>query len=96
MIRSYADQGTADIARGTNSAAARRVLPSKLHALARRRLAAVNAATTPMDLNIPGWRLEKLKGDREGQYSIRINQRYRICFDWSGRDALNVEIVDYH
>ena len=49
------------------------------------------------DLRIPpANRLEKLKGDREGQYSIRINDRYRICFEWTEGDAYQVEIVDYH
>jgi len=44
----------------------------------------------------PGWRLEMLKGDRAGQYSIRINDQYRICFVWNGIDVEDVEIVDYH
>ena len=52
------------------------------------------------DLNtlatLPGNRLEQLKGDRRGQYSIRINQKWRICFEWRNGDAYNVEIVDYH
>jgi proteic killer suppression protein len=48
------------------------------------------------DLNLPGNRLEKLAGDRLGQYSIRINQRWRICFEWRQGDAHQVEIVDYH
>ena len=49
------------------------------------------------DLRIPpANRLEKLSGDREGQYSIRINEQYRICFDWHDGNAQNVEIVDYH
>ena len=48
------------------------------------------------DLRSPGNHLEALKGDRKGQYSIRINDQYRICFVWSGNDAENVEIVDYH
>ena len=51
----------------------------------------------PNALRVPrGNRLEKLKGDRKGQYSIRINERYRICFWWKDGDAYNVEIVDYH
>jgi plasmid maintenance system killer protein len=49
------------------------------------------------DLRVPpGNHLEKLSGERKGQYSIKINSQYRICFEWSGGDALNVEIVDYH
>jgi proteic killer suppression protein len=64
---------------------------------ARRKLEALDAATSLADLSfIPGNRLEALRGDREGQYSIRINDQWRLCFEWSGRDSLNVEIVDYH
>ena len=58
----------------------------------------LDAATSMLDLNLPGNRLEALKGDRKGQYSIRINDQWRICFEWSkgARDPSNVEIVDYH
>jgi proteic killer suppression protein len=63
---------------------------------ARVRLALLDAATSLRDLNLPGLRLEALRGDRQGQYSIRINDRYRICFEWREGDAHNVEIVDYH
>jgi len=63
---------------------------------ARVRLALLNAATSLGDLQLPGLRLEALKGDRRGQYSIRVNDQYRICFEWRDGDAHNVEIVDYH
>lgn len=63
---------------------------------ARVRLALLDAATGLQDLRLPGLRLEALKGDRQGQYSIRINDQYRICFRWMDGDALDVEIVDYH
>ena len=63
---------------------------------ARVRLELLDAATSLDDLNLPGLRLEPLKGDRKGQYSIRINDRYRICFAWRDGDAHDVEIVDYH
>ena len=57
----------------------------------------LNRAMGINDLKVPpGNRLEKLKGDREGEYSIRINDQWRICFNWSGHNALNVEIIDYH
>lgn len=57
----------------------------------------LNRARRLEDLRVPpGNRLEALKGDRKGQYSIRINERYRICFEWRKGDAFNVEIVDYH
>ena len=65
--------------------------------IARRKLEALNAATSLADLAfIPGNRLEALRGDRAGQHSIRINDQWRLCFEWSGRDSFNVEIVDYH
>ena len=57
----------------------------------------VNNAIDLNDLRVPsGNRLEALSGNRDGQYSIRINDQWRICFDWDGRDAYRVEIVDYH
>ena len=63
---------------------------------ARVRLEILDAATSLRDLDLPGFRLEVLKGDRKGQYSIRINDQYRICFMWLDADAYDVEIVDYH
>ena len=65
--------------------------------IAARRLQAVDFASAIEDLlNPPGNRLEKLKGDREGFWSIRINDRFRVCFRWDGKIAWDVEIVDYH
>lgn len=65
--------------------------------VAARRLGAISFAKEIEDLrNPPGNRLEALKGDRKGQYSLRINDPYRICFRWNGKDAEDVEIVDYH
>lgn len=96
-IQSYQDEGTRDIAEAVNSKAARRALPVHLHLPARRRMAALHAMTALADLALfPGWRLEQLEGDRSGQYSVRINDQYRICFTWNGIDALSVEITDYH
>ena len=63
---------------------------------ARVRLQLLDAATSLGDLNLPGLRLEALKGDRKGQHSIRVNDQFRICFEWRNGDAHNVEIVDYH
>ena len=61
------------------------------------KLLVLNAATDVGDLQTPpGNRLEKLRGDRVGQWSVRINQQYRVCFSFEGGDAYNVEIVDYH
>lgn len=64
---------------------------------AARKLGAIDFATCVEDLREPpGNRLEELKGDRKGQYSIRINGQYRVCFRWEKQDAWDVEIVDYH
>jgi len=72
-------------------------LPQDIQAVAFRKLRMLNRSNTFNDLRVPpGNHLEKLSGDREGQYSIRINSQYRICFEWFNGDASNVEIVDYH
>ena len=72
-------------------------LDRALQRAALRKLLMLNAAESLDDLRVPpGNRLEKLKGDREGEYSIRINDQWRICFRWSDGDALDVEIADYH
>ncbi len=64
---------------------------------AQRKLAMIDAAEELRDLStVPGNRLEKLHGDREGQYSIRITDRWRVCFLWKEGDAYDIEIVDYH
>ena len=65
--------------------------------VALRKLRMLDAATALDDLRVPpGNRLEKLKGDQEGQHSIRVNQQWRVCFRWRSGDAFDVEIVDYH
>lgn len=72
-------------------------LPQDIQTLAFRKLRMLNRSNTINDLRMPpGNRLEQLSGDREGQYSIRINSQYRICFEWLNGDASNVEIVYYH
>jgi len=74
-----------------------RKLGSDMQKVALRKLRMLDAATVLDDLRLPpGNRLEKLKGDRAGQHSIRINQQWRICFRWRSGDAFDVEIVDYH
>jgi proteic killer suppression protein len=71
--------------------------PSDLVASARRKLAQLDAAERVEDLGVPpGNRLEPLRGDRAGQYSIRLNDQWRLCFLWRDGDAFEVEIVDYH
>jgi proteic killer suppression protein len=87
VIRSFAEQGTEDVFDGLNSKEARATCPMNLWVVAWRKL----AQTIP-----PGNRLELLKGDRAGQYSIRINDQYRVCFYWKDGYADQVEIADYH
>lgn len=97
MIVSFKNQATEDIFDSKDSKAARKLCPPNLWSTARRKLDQLNAIISLDELTIPpGNRLETLKGDRKGQYSIRINQRYRICFTWRQAQAGEVEIVDYH
>ncbi len=71
--------------------------PKEIQTVARRKLVAISIADTIQDLrNPPSNNLEKLKGNRKGQCSIRINNQWRICFEWKKNSAYNVEIVDYH
>lgn len=93
MILSYRDKRTRDFAEG------KRVKDLEgIHLKTELKLDQLDAATTVGDLDLPGNRLEALKGDRKGQYSIRINDQWRICFEWPARSPgpTNVEIVDYH
>ena len=96
MILSFKDRGTEDIFDGTSSKAARRTLPGQLHRRAGRVLDQLNAADALDALSLPGLRLEKLKGDRAGQHSVRINDQFRVCFVWTDAGPQDVEIVDYH
>jgi proteic killer suppression protein len=96
LIVSFKDRGTEDIFDGADSKAARKTLPSKLHGRAGRTLDQLSAAVSLDSLSLPGLRLEKLKGDRAGRHSIRINDQYRVCFRWTELGAADVEIVDYH
>jgi proteic killer suppression protein len=97
VIHSFRDRGTEDLFDGADTAAARRTCPRLLWPVARRRLDLLNRVRDPRDLSAPpGNRLERLRGDRMGQYSIRINNQYRVCFRWEAGDAHDVEIVDYH
>jgi proteic killer suppression protein len=74
-----------------------RKLPRDIQQVALRKLRMLNRAVTLNDLRVPpANHLEKLRGDRSDQYCIRINDRWRICFEWSEGDAYDVEIVDYH
>ena len=91
MIRSCRDRDTGRLLERRFS---RRL--QSIERAARLRLELLDAATSLWDLSLPGLHLESLKGDRKEQYSIRVNDRYRICFEWHDGDAHNVEIVDYH
>ena len=93
MIESFASKETEKIFLGQVS----RKLPTDIQRTARRKLLYLDDAEDLQDLQaVPGNKLEKLKGDRAGQYSIRINDQWRICFEWAKNKAKNVEIVDYH
>jgi proteic killer suppression protein len=93
VIRGFADKRTAALFAGFVV----RDLPNQIQRRARAKLLAVDAATQLNDLRIPpGNHLEALHGDRRGQHSIRINERWRICFRWREGEAWDVEIVDYH
>jgi len=93
MIESFASEETEKIFRGQVS----KKLPKDIQRTARRKLIYLDDAEDLKDLLAPpGNRLEKLKGSRTGQYSIRINDQWRICFNWAGSKAKDVEIVNYH
>jgi proteic killer suppression protein len=93
VIKSIKDGETGKVLRRELS----RRLPTDIQQVAYRKLRMLNNARSLVDLQVPpSNRLEKLKGDREGQHSIRINERWRICFLWRDNDAYQVEIVDYH
>jgi len=93
VIRSFKDKETQKIFERQRSAK----LPSDIQQVALRKLRMINRAQTLQDLKVPpANRLESLKGKRIGQYSIRINDQWRICFEWQNGEAFNVEIVDYH
>jgi proteic killer suppression protein len=91
VIRSCRDKETEKLVRN---------LPSQkfqaIERAARAKLVYLKSARNLRDLSMPGLRLEKLSGDRQGQYSIRINDQYRICFEWREDGAYHVEITDYH
>jgi toxin HigB-1 len=93
MIRSFADRNTEAIFHRYRS----RYLPPEIHVRAKIKLLLIDTASSLDDLRVPpGNRLETLQGRQAGQWSIRINQQWRICFEWKVGDAWNVEIVDYH
>jgi proteic killer suppression protein len=97
VIRSFANQATEDLFNGRNTSSARRACPIRLWSIVQRKLDQLDSAVLLSELRVPpGNNLEALHGNRKGQYSIRINERYRICFRWLQNEADSVEVVDYH
>jgi proteic killer suppression protein len=93
VIKTFKDAETEKIYQRERS----RKLPSDIQQVALRKLRMINNAINLNDLRVPpANRLEKLSGDRAGQHSVRINDQWRICFEWRGSDTFNVEITDYH
>ena len=93
MIRSFANRETERL---FNRERVRKI-PANIHRVALRKLKMLNRSVNLKDLRVPpANRLEALKGNRKGQYSIRINDQFRICFRWEAGDSFDVEIVDYH
>ena len=96
-IKSFKNKTSEEINYGISSKQSRKLLPVALHEKARIKLARIGAASSLQDFQeLRGNRFEALKGDRKNQYSIRINDQFRICFKWDGKHAFDVEIVDYH
>lgn len=96
-IKTYKNKETMEIASGIISKESRKILPMYLHKNARSKLAFLDGISSFLEIfAINGFRAKKLFGSRVGQYSIRINSQYRICFNWEKGDCWNVEIVDYH
>jgi proteic killer suppression protein len=93
MIRSFRSKETERVFNRIRSSK----LPGDIQQVALRKLRMLNRSRSLADLRVPpANRLERLKGNREGQYSIRINDQWRICFRWVDGDAFDIEIVDYH
>ena len=97
VIESFRNTGTEDIFNGEETIAARKTCPQRLWKVAARKLDQLDSVVLLDELRVPpGNRLEALSGERNGQHSIRINKRYRICFAWTDWGPTEVEIVDYH
>ena len=97
MIVSFKNQATEDIFNGKSSKSARKLCPQSLWKVATRKLDQLDSVLNIEELKVPpGNRLESLSGDRKGEFSIRINNQYRICFKWSESGPFDVEITDYH
>ena len=97
MIVTFKNQATEDIYNGVASKLARKVCPQSIWRVAVRKLDQLDSVIALEELRIPpGNRLEVLSGDKKGEFSIRINEQYRICFKWSESGPYDVEVTDYH
>jgi proteic killer suppression protein len=97
MIRSFADGATEDLFNGLSTRRTRQACPRELWPVVWRKLTQLNRVQGLRELSVPpGNRLQRLRGNRAGQYSIRINDQYRICFRWEEGYADDVEVTDYH
>lgn len=97
MIVSFKDKASEDIYNGIASRSARKVCPQNLWRVAKRKLDQLDSVISLEELRVPpGNKLEALSGDRKGQHSIRINDRYRVCFVWGELGPFDVEVTDYH
>jgi proteic killer suppression protein len=97
MIINFKDRATEDIFNGIDSKAARKACPKNLWRIAARKLDQLDSVSSMDELQVPpGNRLEALSGNRKGQFSIRINDQFRICFKWTETGPVDVEITDYH
>jgi proteic killer suppression protein len=93
VIQSFADKPTEALSLGRRAPE----LPPSIHKVALRKLTQLEASTTLDELRLPpGNQLEARKSDRAGQHSIRVNDQYRVCFRWNGKNAHDVEVTDYH
>ncbi|NOR09996.1 MAG: plasmid maintenance system killer protein [Desulfovibrionaceae bacterium] len=97
MIQNFLNIGTEDVFNGKNTKNARKILPSSMRNVATRKLDQLDSVIVLEELRVPpGNRLEALTGNRKGQFSMRINDQYRICFKWKEAGPYDVEITDYH
>jgi proteic killer suppression protein len=97
MIKSFKNQATEDVFNGKSTKVSRKICPQSLWNIAARKLDQLDSVLTIDELRVPpGNRMESLSGDRKEQYSIRINNQYRICFIWTDNGPADVEITDYH
>ena len=97
MIQNFLNIGTEDVFNGKNTKNARKILPSSMRNVATRKLDQLDSVIVLEELRVPpGNRLEAPTGNRKGQFSIRINDQYRICFKWKEAGPYDVEITDYH